>query len=68
MVKETNKEEKKKLRKRIQGEENYYLEMKEGDEVHITTTEGYIVLSLTMKKDGVLHKWGDHTEKPPKVI
>lgn len=49
-----------KLSKRIRNQNNYYLEMEEGDEVHITNREGYILLALTMTKEG-LRKFSDQT-------
>ena len=50
-----------KLSKRIRGKENYYMEMIEGDELHIYDKDNNIKISLTMKKEG-LYKWNnDHT-------
>lgn len=56
-----------KLRKRVQGRENYYLEMPENSEMHIVNEKNEIVFSFYMK-DGKPRLWGTSIERVKEQI
>ena len=52
-----------KLKKRIQGRENYYLEMPINSEIHIVGTNGTVELSIEIRPNGKIRAFGMREEE-----